>query len=87
MLRPLVDQDLAVVFYDVTTIRAAGLSQQNDDARQFGMSKEGVIARRVMLGVVPTAEGLPLYHEVFDGDTAEVTTLKPTIEKSSPAFP
>ena len=25
--------------------------------------------------------GLPLYHEVFDGNTAEVTTLKPTIEK------
>ena len=34
-----------------------------------------------MLGVVQTADGLPLYHEVFDGNTAEVTTLKPTIEK------
>lgn len=27
-----------------------------------------------MLGVVQTADGLPLYHEVFDGNTAEVTT-------------
>ena len=87
LLRPLVDQDLAVVFYDMTTIRAAGLSQQNDDVRQFGMSKEGVIARQVMLGVVQTAEGLPLYHEVFDGNTAEVTTLKPTIEKIVARFP
>lgn len=34
-----------------------------------------------MLGVVQTADGLPLYHEVFDGNTAEVTTLKATIEK------
>jgi len=52
-----VDQDLAVVFYDVTTIRTAGLSQQNDDVRQFGMSKEAVIARQVMLGVMQSAEG------------------------------
>ena len=29
LLRPLVDQDLAVVFYDMTTIRAAGLSDQD----------------------------------------------------------
>lgn len=87
LLRPLVDQELAVVFYDMTTIRAAGLSQQDDDIRKFGMSKEGVIARQVMLGVVQTADGLPLYHEVFDGNTAEVGTLKPTIEKIIRRFP
>ncbi len=80
LLRPLVDQELSVVFYDMTTIRAAGLSEQAQDIRQFGMSKEGLIARQFMLGVVQTADGLPLYHEVFDGNTAEVTTLKPTIE-------
>ncbi|WP_276967093.1 IS1634 family transposase, partial [Metallibacterium scheffleri] len=81
LLRPLVDQELSVVFYDMTTIRAAGLSEQESDVRQFGMSKEGLIARQFMLGVAQTAEGLPLHHEVFDGNTAEVTTLKPTIEK------
>ena len=81
LLRPLVDQDLSVVFYDMTTIRAAGLSEQDQDIRKYGMSKEGLIARQFMLGVVQTADGLPLYHEVFDGNTAEVTTLKPTIEK------
>jgi hypothetical protein len=81
LLRPLVDQELSVVFYDMTTLRAAGLSEQPSDVRQFGMSKEGLIARQFMLGVVQTAEGLPLHHEVFDGNTAEVTTLKPTIEK------
>ena len=87
LLRPLVDQDLAVVFYDMTTIRAEGLSQQDKDVRKFGMSKEGLIARQVMLGVVQTADGLPLYHEVFDGNTAEVTTLKPIIEKIVNRFP
>ena len=87
LLRPLVDQDLAVVFYDMTTIRAAGLSEQDGDVRHFGMSKEGVVARQVMLGVVQTAEGLPLYHEVFEGNTAEVTTLKGVIEKIVKRFP
>ena len=87
LLRPLVDQDLAVVFYDMTTIRAEGLSQQLEDVRHFGMSKEGIVARQVMLGVVQTAEGLPLYHQVFDGNTAEVTTLKPVIEKIIKQFP
>lgn len=81
LLRPLVDQDLSVVFYDMTTIRAEGLSEEVSDVRKFGMSKEGIIARQFMLGVVQTAEGLPLYHEVFDGNTGEVATLMPVIEK------
>jgi hypothetical protein len=87
LLRPMVDQDLAVVFYDMTTIRAAGLSEQKGDLRQFGLSKEGPIARQVMLGVVQTADGLPLYHEVFDGNTAEVQTLKPTLQNIVKRFP
>lgn len=81
LLRPLVDQDLSLVFYDLTTIRAAGLSEQVGDVRQYGMAKEGLIARQFMLGVVQTAEGLPIYHEVFDGNQAEAPTLLPTLKK------
>ena len=78
---------MAMVFYDMTTIRAAGLSEQEGDLRQYGMAKEGIVARQVMLGVVQTAECLPLWHEVFDGNTAEVTTIKGSSKKSSPASP
>jgi transposase len=81
LLRPLVDQDLSLVFYDLPTIRAAGLSEQSGDVRQYGMAKEGLIARQFMLGVVQTAEGLPIYHEVFDGNQAESPTLMPTLQK------
>ena len=81
LLRPLVDQDLSLVFYDLTTIRAAGLSEQTGDVRQYGMAKEGLIARQFMLGVVQTAEGLPIYHEVFDGNQAESPTLLPLLKK------
>ena len=87
LLRPLVDQDMSMVFYDLTTIHAAGLSEQQGDVRRYGMAKEGVIARQFMLGVVQTAEGLPIYHEVFDGNQAEGPTLLPTLRKVLERFP
>ena len=87
LLRPLIDQELSVVFYDMTTIRTDGGSVQAGDVRQFGMAKEGLIARQVMLGVVQTGDGLPIYHEVFAGDTAESPTLLPTLKTVLERFP
>lgn len=87
LLRPLVDQDLSMAFYDMTTIRAEGLSTMEGDVRKFGMAKEGLIARQFMLGVVQTADGLPIYHEVFDGNTAETKTLLPILKKVMERFP
>ena len=87
LLRPLIDEDLSVVFYDLTTIRAQGLSEQEGDVRHFGMSKEGVVARQFMLGVVQTADGMPIYHEVFAGNTAEAPTLEPTLKKVMARYP
>ena len=81
LLRPLVDLDLSLAFYDMTTIRAEGLSTVEGDVRKFGMAKEGLIAKQFMLGVVQTADGLPIYHEVFDGNTAEAKTLLPILKK------
>ncbi len=87
LLRPLLDQDLSIVFYDLTTLRLEGQSTVADDVRHYGMSKEGDIARQCLLGVVQTAEGLPIYHEVFAGNTAETTTLVPTIQRVLSRFP
>ena len=81
LLRPLLDQDLSVVFYDLTTIRSEGLVTVEKDVRKLGQSKEGLIVRQFMLGVVQTAEGLPIYHEVFDGNASETKTLLPTLTK------
>ena len=64
------------MFFDMRTIRAEGLSQQDGELHQFGMAKDGLIARQVILGVVQTEVGLPLCQEVFDGNTAEMTTIK-----------
>lgn len=87
LLRPLVDSDLSLAFYDMTTIRAEGLSTVEGDVRKFGMAKEGLIAKQFMLGVVQTADGLPIYHEVFDGNTAEAKTLLPILKKVMERFP
>ena len=76
-----------MVFYDLTTIRSEGLVTLETDVRQFGMAKEGVIARQFMLGVVQTAEGLPIYHEVFAGNAAETKTLMPTLSTVLERFP
>jgi transposase len=84
---PLLDEHLSVVFYDMTTIRTEGLSEQVGELRQFGMAKEGLIARQFMLGLVQTAQGIPLYHEVFEGNTAEVGTLQGSLEKVMKRFP
>ena len=86
LLRPLIDQELSVVFYDLTTITTEGHSEQLDDVRRYGISKEGGIKRQFVLGVVQTAEGLPIYHEVFDGNVAEVSTLKATLDKVMQRF-
>jgi transposase len=87
LLRPLIDQTLSVVFYDLTTIRAEGTAGDDADLRRFGLSKDGGIARQVMLGVVQTAEGLPIHHEVFAGNTGETATLIPTLEKILARYP
>jgi len=58
-----------------------GLSEQPGDVRKYGMAKEGLIARQFMLGVVQTAESVPIYNEVFDGNQAEAPTLLPTFRK------
>ena len=86
-VRPMVNAELSVVFYDMTTIRVEGLSEQDEDVRRFGISKDGGIARQFMLGLVQTAEGIPLHHEVFEGNTAEVGTLKSSLQKVMARFP
>ena len=38
---------------------------------------------QVLVALVVTAEGFPVAYEVFDGDTADVTTLEEIVDKST----
>jgi hypothetical protein len=87
-IRPLVDRDLAIVFYDLTTVRIHGEGEVDDDLRAFGMNKEkGGIARQFVLGVVQTADGLPLMHTVHPGNVAETKTLQAMLTTVLQRFP
>ncbi|WP_435106842.1 IS1634 family transposase [Arhodomonas sp. AD133] len=81
-LRPLLDQELSVVFYDITTVPIHGEHHVDGDLRQPGLSKDTHgIHRQFALGVIQTAEGLPIAHEVFEGNVAETKTLAPMITR------
>lgn len=87
-MRPLVDQELAIVFYDLTTVRIHGEGAVADDIRAFGMNKEmGGIARQFVLGVVQTTEGLPLMHTVHPGNVTETKTLQAMLQTVLQRFP
>ena len=86
-MRPLIDEDLSVVFYDLTTVEVAGEAVVADDVRAYGMSKSGAVARQFMLSLVQTAEGLPIAHEVHPGNIAEAKTLLPMIKSLLARYP
>lgn len=88
LIRPLLDTELSVVFYDLTTVSVCAAGDIADaDLRRYGRSKDGGIARQWLLGVVQTAEGLPIAHQVFPGHTAEVPTLLPLLERLLERYP
>ena len=87
LMRPLIDQDLSVVFYDLTTVAVTGQTKLDDDVRAYGMAKSGLVERQFMLSLVQTAEGLPIAHEVHPGNTAEAKTLLPMIRGLLARYP
>jgi hypothetical protein len=87
LLRPLIDQDLSVVFYDLTTVGVEGATQVQGDVRARGRAKSGLIERQFVLSLVQTAEGLPIAHEVHPGNVAEGATLLPAIRRLIQRYP
>jgi len=45
-MRPLIDQELSVVFYDLTTVRVHGKAVVDEDVRELRLNKEGGVARQ-----------------------------------------
>jgi transposase len=69
-------------------VRIHGEGAVADDIRAFGMNKEmGGIARQFVLGVVQTADGLPLMHTVHPGNVAETKTLQAMLQTVLQRFP
>ena len=86
--RPLLDEELTITFYDLTTVRIHGEKSFEGDIRVYGKSKDvGGVARQFTLGFVQTADGLPLMHRVHPGNVAETKTLQSVVSEVLERFP
>ena len=69
--------DVSLVLYDVTTLYFE--AENEDDLRKVGYSKERRVDPQIVVGLLVDRTGFPLEIGCFEGDTAETTTMVPTI--------
>lgn len=68
---------LSLLLYDVTTLYFE--AENEDDLRKVGYSKERRVDPQIVVGLLVDRTGFPLEIGCFEGNTAETTTLVPTI--------
>jgi hypothetical protein len=85
--RDLLNMQLDVVLYDLTTLRFESVRTDLGKLRQFGYSKEmRSDCTQVVLGLLVDTDGVPLGFEVYPGNTFEGKTLKDIIQKMRQKF-
>lgn len=71
--------NFSLIFYDVTTLYFE--SDKPDDFRKPGFSKDNKFNKpQIVLGLIVTTEGFPLWYEIFEGNKFEGHTLIPIIK-------
>ena len=73
----------ALVMYDCTTLHFEVSDEDPGPAglRRVGMSKEHRVDPQVQVGLLVDPSGFPLEVHLFEGNTAETTTLLPVLRK------
>lgn len=80
--RDLFNDELDVVFYDMTTLYFESTDAESGTLRRFGFSKEHRNdCTQVMLGLLVDRDGVPVGYEVFPGNTYEPHSLPQILEK------
>lgn len=73
------NNEISVVFYDVTTIYFQ--ADNEDEIRKRGFSKEGRHQNpQIVLGLLVSTGGYPLAYEIFEGNKFEGYTMLPIID-------
>jgi hypothetical protein len=67
----------SLVLYDVSTLYFE--TDTGDGFREPGFSKERRLEPQITIGLLTDAAGFPLMVEAFEGNTAETTTVLPTL--------
>ena len=72
-------RDCSLVFYDVTNYYFE--SENMEGLRQKGVSKENRETGIVQMGLFIDNEGIPITYELFPGNTNDMATMRPILEK------
>lgn len=76
--RAILDNDINVVFYDVTTLYFE--IDDEDNLRKTGFSKDGKHqCPQIVLGLLVSKNGYPLAYEIFEGNKFEGHTMLPVV--------
>jgi transposase len=79
--RSLFNLDPTVYLYDLTSTYFEGLAAANPKAKR-GHTRDGrPECKQVVIGLVVGREGFPICHEVFAGNTQDVTTLENMLDR------
>lgn len=77
-------RDASLVFYDVTNYYFE--SVEFDGFRERGVSKENRETGIVQMGLFIDNNGLPITYELFPGNTHDLATMRPILEKIKKQF-
>jgi transposase len=81
--RNLFNLDTSIYLYDLTSLYFEGLAERNPKAKR-GHNRDGrPECKQVVVGLVVGREGFPICHEVFAGNTQDVTTLEAMLDRLS----
>ena len=75
-----------LLLYDVTSTYFEGQSMGNPQAKRGHSRDHRSDCKQVCIALVVTREGIPLAHEVFDGNRTDVTTVKEIVGKIEGRF-
>ena len=86
-MRDLFHADVDVILFDTTTVAYYGDSDQHEDLLEYGFSKirRGDL-KQIVVGVIMSKQGIPLGHEVFEGNRNDVTCFSQIINQVSEKY-
>jgi transposase len=76
----LFDVQYDLLMYDVTSTYFEGLAEANPQAQRGHSRDHRPDCKQVCIPLVVTRQGIPLAHEVFDGNRTDVTTAREIVE-------
>jgi len=86
-MKDLLNQEVDMVLFDTTSLVYFGDGEKSEELLDYGFSKDRRSdLKQIVVGVLMSKEGIPLGHEVFSGNTNDVSCFKQIIDKVSDRF-